>query len=193
MRVMILAIGLILALGIITIQATSVGVTRDDSQMKSGVLTYIYFETTSGPSGPVPSTNTASSQPSESGSYFVSNETYAYLWSPQFTSPVTINAGKWGVELWVENETEAISYLTLSLVVTDSSGDVLSIIGGDAVVVDFDGTLTQVSVLISGFSVSIPANGYIRLAILVDNSPVTVHWGVDHPTNFQVSYYVLSM
>lgn len=93
---------IIISLALITVAsyATPVPITSSRSQTKSGLLTYIYFESASGPSTATPSPNTSQIAPSGSGSYSINKGSVGYLWSPQFTSLSTISAGKWTIDLW---------------------------------------------------------------------------------------------
>jgi hypothetical protein len=97
--------------------ATSVSVTAPVYQSKYGTLTYVDFETVSGPSSPTPGTNTAQIPSGTSSSYRVVKGTSGYLWSPQFTSATTISAGKWVFDFWAST----ISYVAITLTNSQSA------------------------------------------------------------------------
>jgi len=75
-------------------------ITNTSSQMKYGSLTYMYYETSSGPGTSTPSTNTGTIPSGSSGSYSLAASSTAYLWSSQFASATTISAGNWLLDLW---------------------------------------------------------------------------------------------
>ncbi|MDA4125889.1 MAG: hypothetical protein OK452_01620 [Thaumarchaeota archaeon] len=91
--------------------ATAVTVTKPNYQTKYGTLTYVDFETVSGPSSTTPGTNTAQVPSGSSGSYRVVKGSTGYLWSPQFASAATISAGKWVFDFWAST----ISYVAITL------------------------------------------------------------------------------
>ncbi|HEV2226469.1 MAG TPA: hypothetical protein VGR56_06660 [Nitrososphaerales archaeon] len=97
--------------------ATSVSVTTPVYQSKYGTLTYVDFETASGPSSSTPGTNTAQIPSGSSGSYRVVKGSTGYLWSPQFASATTISAGKWVFDFWAST----ISYVSITLTNSQSA------------------------------------------------------------------------
>jgi len=111
----------VLAIFIIISSAVSVNISRVISQTKRGVLSYIYFETVSGPSSSTPSTNTALTPPGGAGSYSISMGSTGYLWSPRFTSAATISAGKWVTDFWGKLEVPALYDVPITLTNSDSS------------------------------------------------------------------------
>ncbi len=115
------AILIFLAALILSSYATNVPVTQKSSQTKSGALTYVYFETVSGPSSSTPSTNTALTPPGGTGSYTISMGSTGYLWSPQFTSATTISAGKWVVDLWGALSVSALNDLPITITNSQTS------------------------------------------------------------------------
>jgi hypothetical protein len=100
--------------------AASVGVTNTRLQTKYGTLTDVYFETASGPGGSTPSSNTAQTPSSSSGSFTIPPGTSGYLWSPQFTGATTISAGNWVFNFWAAAVAVAHSYVPITL--TNSQG-----------------------------------------------------------------------
>jgi hypothetical protein len=110
LRVVILAVVFVtVIIGISS--AAAVTVSKPKYQTKYGTLTYVYFETASGPSSSTPGTNTAQVPSGTSGSYKVQKGTSAYLWSPQYSSAATISAGKWVLDMWAST----ISYVAITL------------------------------------------------------------------------------
>jgi hypothetical protein len=96
-------------------------VTLVNSQTKYGTLTYVYYETVSGPASSTPSTNTALIPTGSSGSYSVARTSTAYLWSPQFGAATTISAGNWVLDLWVASVSYIIDYVPITITNTQSS------------------------------------------------------------------------
>lgn len=94
---------------------SAVSITRVSAQTKSGTLIYVYFETISGPSSSTPSTNTAQTPPSSSGSYNIAKGSIGYLWSPRFTSASTVSAGKWVIDLWGALGTSATQDIPITI------------------------------------------------------------------------------
>lgn len=121
MKVIIAAATLFLAAFILVSYSSSVAVTRVNVQTKSGILTYVYFETISGPSSSTPSTNTAQTPPSGSGSYSISQGSVGYLWSPRFTSASTISAGKWVIDLFGSLGTSATQCIPVTITNTQTT------------------------------------------------------------------------
>jgi hypothetical protein len=91
--------------------ATPVTVTNLTRQTKYGNLTYVYFELASGPGSSTPGTNTAQTPSGTSSSYSIAQGSSGYLWSPQFLSATTINAGNWVLDFWVA----ALSYVPITI------------------------------------------------------------------------------
>jgi hypothetical protein len=101
--------------------ASPVLVTTDNSQTKYGALTYMYYETIGGPAGSTPATNTAFVPASNNGSYSVTKGSNAYLWSPQFGSATTINAGNWVIGLWTALSSYIVGYIPIAITNSQSS------------------------------------------------------------------------
>jgi hypothetical protein len=194
-KVIIAASALFLATFIVVSAASSVQVTRVNVQTQKGLLTYVYFETISGPGSTTPSTNTAQTPPGSSGSYRVSRGSSGYLWSPQFASATQISSGTWVLDLWAEGRTSGSMYV--SIYVTNSAGTVQSTIVSNAVTPVIGTSITQVAMRFSGSSVTVPAGGYINVVLYAptgSGNPTyyNIYWGTGQLTNFQVPYRVLS-
>jgi hypothetical protein len=101
--------------------ASPVPITNVNSQTKYGTLTYLYYETSSGPASSTPSTNTALIPTSSSGSYSIAQASTAYLWSPQFGSATTISAGNWVLGLWAASASTIVSYVPITITNSQSS------------------------------------------------------------------------
>ena len=101
--------------------ASPARVTTVNSQTKYGTLTYIYFETASGPSSSTPSTNTAFTPSGNSGSYSIAPSSLAYLWSPQFGTATTINAGNWVLGLWAASASYVVRYVSITITNSQTS------------------------------------------------------------------------
>ena len=101
--------------------ASTASVTTVNSQTKYGTLTYIYFETVSGPSSSTPSTNTAFTPSGSSGSYSIARSSTAYLWSPQFGTAATISAGNWVLGLWAASASYVVRYVSITITNSQAS------------------------------------------------------------------------
>jgi hypothetical protein len=88
--------------------------------------------------------------------------------------------------------TTPVGTARVSLVVTDSSGNVVTTIASNVVTPNIGASKTQLIVTVSGSQANVPVNGYICLQISANSSPLTIYWGAGQPTNFQVPYRVLS-
>ena len=115
-----------LALFLVVMAATAsfagpITVTSAHLQAKYGNLTNIYFQNTSGPGSSTPSTNTALTLTSSSGSYALATSSNAYLWSPEFASANTISAGNWFLDLWAASSTNAVAYIPITITNAQSS------------------------------------------------------------------------
>jgi hypothetical protein len=75
----------------------------------------MYYETISGPASSTPSTNTALTPTSSSGSYSIAQASTAYIWSPQFGSATTISAGNWVLGLWAASASTIVSYVPITI------------------------------------------------------------------------------
>ena len=195
MKAVIPVIIISLAIFILASSAATVSITHVNSQVKSGALTYIYFETVSGPSSSTPSTNTALTPPGNSGSYQVSRGSSAYLWSPQFTSVTQISSGTWVLDLWADGRTSGSMWV--SIYVTNSAGTVQSTIVSNALTPTIETSVTQVAMTFSGNSLTVPAGGYLNVVLFAPTGSghptyFTIYWGVGQFTNFQAPYRVLS-
>ena len=175
--------------------ASSVTVTTITSQSKYGLLTYVYFETASGPSSSTPDPNTAPIPSGGSGSYSVSRGSSAYLWSPQFTSGTALSSGTWVLDLWASANSSGS--LQVSIHVTSSAGTTQSTIVSSASTPTIETSKTQVVMSFAGSAVSVPAGGYLEVVMLAppgNENPesFTIYWGTGQQTNFQVPYRILS-
>jgi hypothetical protein len=172
--------------------ATSVNVVETTYQADYGTLTFVYFETLSGPSSATPGTNTATTQSSNSGSYQVARSSSAYLWSPQFSSSTTINQGTWILDLWASCTTS--STISISIYTTTSSGTIQSRILSSGTTGTISTTARQELSSFSGNDGAIPSAGYIEVVLTVSSAPrhCVIFWGNGQQTNFQVPYRTLS-
>jgi len=111
---------MITAVSVVSFASPAV-ITNINSQTNYGALTNMYFETISGPAGSTPSTNTAQTPTSSSGSYSIAQASTAYLWSLQFGSATTISAGNWFLGLWASSAGSILSYVPITITNGQSS------------------------------------------------------------------------
>ncbi|MGA2682432.1 MAG: hypothetical protein ABSF44_11620 [Candidatus Bathyarchaeia archaeon] len=120
MKTLIFAL-LFIAIIIAVSFASPVLVSNVKSQTQYGTLTYMYYETSAGPGSSTPSTNTAPTPSGSSGSYSLARASTAYLWSPQFGSATTINAGNWVLGVWATSTSFIVSYIPITITNSQSS------------------------------------------------------------------------
>jgi hypothetical protein len=187
----------VVVIGILGISsyATSVNVVQKSYQANYGTLTYVYFETVGGPGSSTPSTNTAQTPSSSSGSYTLSRGSSAYLWSPQFPSAITVSGGNWILDLWASGS--ARGTLRISIYITDSAGTVQSTIASNVASNTIGTTETQVVSSFSGSRSSVSANGYTEVILTAPTGggnphSFTIYWGTSQQTNLQVPYRILT-
>jgi hypothetical protein len=101
--------------------ASPASVTTVNSQTKYGTLTYIYFETASGPSSSTPGTNTAFTPSGSTGSYSIAQSSTAYLWSPSFGTATTINAGNWVLGMWAASSSYIVNSVPITITNSQTS------------------------------------------------------------------------
>jgi hypothetical protein len=120
---MFFALFLISIISVVSVSsfASSVRISTVNSQTKYGSLTYMYYETISGPASSTPSTNTAFIPSGSSGSYSIAKASTAYLWSPQFGSATTISPGNWVLGLWAASTSYIVSYIPITFTNSQSS------------------------------------------------------------------------
>lgn len=186
---------LICTLGVSSFYASSVNISRTTFQADYGTLTYVYFETSSGPGSSTPGTNTALIPSLGSGSYAVSRGSSAYLWSAPFAQAATVSAGTWVLDLWAAGSSSGV--MKVSIYVTNSGGTVQSTIASSVATSTIGSTETQVVLRFSGVQVSVPASGYIEVELYAPSGSgnprsFTIYWGAAQQTDLQVPYSVLS-
>jgi len=114
-----------------------------------------------------------------------------YLYSPVFTSSLSVPAGKWVIDMWASSAT-AGKTMTVAIYIVNSAGKVVSKVNGGTSTPPIPGTASEVAITLAGKAVTIPAGDYIRVAFTAPKgggtSPsFTVYWGDAQPTNFQVT------
>ena len=156
-----------------------------------GVVAGLVFYESAAPSTPcaTPSTGTSLTQPA-AGSGTMSRGTSYCLWSVQFSSASTIYALNWVTDLFV-SATKSGYGLTLTMYATDSAGSVQggAIFSGTTTALAAKNTQTELKNTFAGVSATVPANGYLELAIALPTggqSPTgwTIYWGTGQATSF---------
>lgn len=174
--------------------ATSVSVTTSVYASDSGILTNVYFESTTATASTSPSVVTATTQPGSTGSTTILKGSTDYLYSSQFVSARSIAAGTWVVDLWALGAKSGT--MTISMDITNSAGVVQTNVGSGATPT-IAKTEGQVALSLQGSAVSVPANGYIRVSFSAPSgatnpSSFTIYWGLAQGTNFQVPMSIVS-
>ncbi len=170
--------------------ATSVSVTTKAYAADSGVLTNVYFESTTAPTSTTPSVVTATTQPGTTGSTAIAKSGTVYLYSTQFTSARSIAAGSWKFDEWALVSVSGT--MTIAIAIVNSAGTVQTTVatGTTPTVATTKG---QVALSLAGSATSVPSNGYIRVAIKAPTGATsTLYWGKAQGTNFQVPMSVVS-
>jgi len=175
--------------------AATVGVTTSTASQRSGTLTNVYYETANGATGSTPSTNTALTPPTGTGSYSVTRGSSAYLWSPQFAGSAVVPAQTWVLIMWVKGSSTGTMSVTVTT--TNSSGTTQSTVVSGVSTGSISTSEGQVMTTFAGAQATIPANGYIKVTLLAPTgsgnpTSFTVYWGTGQLTDFQVMLSVLS-
>ena len=183
-------IAVILAALVATAFASPIRVTTTRVQAICGVVTNVYFQNANGPGSSTPSPNTATSSPSTSGSYSISKGAYGYLWSPQFKTSTVIGAGNWTLYIWiVANKGKAMS---ISIYTTDSAGNTVDTVTSNFPTPVIGTTEITLALTMQASQVTVPANGYIEIALYASSAAYTVYWGNGQLTDFQPPCLALS-
>lgn len=170
--------------------ATSVSVATKTYAADSGILTNAYFESATAATSTTPSVLTALLQPITTGSTNIAKAGTVYLYSTQFATARNIVAGTWVFDEWALLSVSGT--MTITITIVNSAGTVQSTVatGTTPTVATTKG---QVALDLAGSAVSIPANGYIRVAIKAPaGATSTLYWGEAQGTNFQVPMSVES-
>ena len=170
--------------------ATSVSVTTKAYASDSGILTNVYFESTTAPTSTTPSVVTSTTQPGTTGSTAISKGGTVYLYSTQFTSARSIAAGSWVFDEWAL--VSASGTMTVTIAIVNSAGTVQTTIasGTTPTVATTKG---QVVLTLAGSATSVAANDYIRVAVKAPTGATsTLYWGKAQGTNFQVPMSAVS-
>jgi hypothetical protein len=87
----------------------------------------------------------------------------------------------------------AVNALSVSIYVTDSSGNIQSTVANNVQSPTIGSSLNQYVIRFAGSQVTVPQNGYVTISLLAtQTASYIVYWGKGQPTNFQVPYRVLS-
>lgn len=176
--------------------ATSVGVTTTKLAAEGGILTNAYFESAAASSGTTPTVNTALAQPSGTGSTAITRGSTVRLWSTAFGSSKPISAGQWVLDLWAQASTGSGS-LSVSVYITNSAGTVQTTIATGASMPSAGTTKAQVALTETGAASTVPAGGYIEVAVEAPSggsnpASFTLYWGKAQGSNFQVPITVVT-
>jgi hypothetical protein len=170
--------------------ATSVSVSTKTFAAESGVLTNVYFESATASASATPSVVTATTQPGTTGSTNIAKSGTVYLYSAQFTSARSIAAGSWVFDEWALVSVSGT--MTIKITIVNSAGAVQTTVasGTTPAVATTKG---QVALSLAGSAATVPANGYIRVAIKAPTGATsTLYWGMAQGTNFQVPMSAVS-
>jgi len=170
--------------------ATSVSVATKAYATDSGVLTNVYFESATAPTSTTPSVVTATTQPGTTGSTAIAKGGTVYLYSTQFTSARNIVAGRWVFDEWALSSKSGTMTVTISVVTSTGAVQTTVASGTTPTVATTKG---QVALGLTGIAASIPANGYIRVAIQPPTGDTaTLYWGKAQGTDFQAPMSTVS-
>jgi len=171
--------------------ATPVSVVTQSAQSTSGSRITLYFENATLTTSTTPTVNTATSQPTGPvGSTTIARGSTKYLYSPVFTSSLSVPAGNWVVDLWASSVIAA-TRMTVAIYIVNSAGKVVSTVNGGTSTPPIRGIPSEVAVTLAGKAVTIPAGDYIQVAFTAAKGGASlffiVYWGSAQPTNFQVT------
>jgi len=86
-----------------------------------------------------------------------------------------------------------VNALSVSIYVTDSSGNIQSIVASNIQSPAIGSSVGQYVMRFAGSQVAVPQNGYITIMLsTTQTTSYTVYWGKGQPTNFQMPYRVLT-
>jgi hypothetical protein len=87
----------------------------------------------------------------------------------------------------------AVNALSVSIYVTDSSGNIQSTLASNIQTPTIGRSEAQYVMQFAGSQVTVPLNGYITITFsATQTASYTIYWGQGQPTNFQVPYRVLT-
>lgn len=161
-----------------------------------------FYEISNAPTSATPITvDTSLTAPGSSGSFSVSRGSTAYLWSPQYTVATTLYTGSWLLDMWVLETGKTSGTMTVTITTITSTGTLVSTIVNSQPTSSIGTTKAECKTTFSGSAGSIPANGYIRVALTAPTgtsnpTSFTIYWGSGQLTNFQTPRdynYVLSI
>ena len=81
---------------------------------------------------------------------------------------------------------------SISILITDSSGNVLTTVASNVQTPSIGITKNQIAVSATGVQVSIPLNSYVSVTVLSSSAPLTIYWGTAQLSNFQAPFRILS-
>jgi hypothetical protein len=169
--------------------ATSVSVASKAYAADSGVLTNVYFESATAPTSTTPSVVTATTQPGTTGSTAIAKSGTVYLYSTQFTAARNLVAGPWVFDEWALSSKSGTMTVTISVVTSTGTVQTTVASGTTPAVATTKG---QVVLSLTGVAASVPANGYIRVAIQPNGDTATLYWGKAQGTDFQAPMSIVS-
>ncbi|MDE1854231.1 MAG: hypothetical protein KGI38_10880 [Thaumarchaeota archaeon] len=159
------------------------------------------YENANAPASNTPITvDTDTATPAGTGSTTVTKPGTAYLWSPQYASATTFYAGSWVLDMWVLSAKAGTS-MDVTITTVDSTGAIVSTIVNNQPTLPIAKTEAEVTTTFTGAAGSVPANGFIEVALTAPtgagtSTSYTVFWGTGQLTNFKspsTYNYVLSI
>jgi hypothetical protein len=171
--------------------AATVSVSSVHYQDRSGLLLYGFFVTAAGSATMTPTVNTALTQTGAATSFTIASGATKYLWSTQFgATATTISAGNWMLDIWVSDSTAGTdTYVTIYT--TTSTGAISTTVQSETGGAPGT-TKIQSDVVLTESAATVPAHGYIALALTSSGGTTTIYYGSGQHSNFQVPYKVLT-
>ena len=179
-----------MAFAVISSSATNITIQRTTVQAQLGrAMLFIYYENAITSSGSTPTVNTGTTQPTIWGLSVITTYTPGRLWTPRYTSAMSIPAGDWTFNIWEASSRSGT--ITVSVYTTDTAGTIVSTILNSATI-NVATTKTEAVATFSGSAGTIPSGGgYIEVVIRVPSGGPTyviIYWGSGQLTNFQLQY-----
>jgi hypothetical protein len=187
----LLSILVLLSTVALTSYGASTQVTVTTLAAHRGILTDLYYDDSSAIATSAPNANTAQTSPGSSGTVSLNKGTKYFLWSPQFTSGDTIEAGTWRVILFASSARAGATF-TVSVLTTNSGGTKQTTVINNVKTAAAGTSMGQL-VLSTTYvkSVSVPASGYLEV-IITPAQASTLYWGAAQLTSLQTPTATLS-
>ncbi|MCL5888397.1 MAG: hypothetical protein M1597_00340 [Candidatus Thermoplasmatota archaeon] len=168
------------------VSATNVFVSTYTYQADTTAVIEPYYENSTLGTTSSPLVNTQISQPSGSGTSYITKRTTQYLWSPQFGNGQSLPSGILRLDFWASGT----SSLAISVYATNAAGSSVNTLGSSSVTMAKTETEYVLNFTIP--ATNVPVSGYISVSFSLASgkaSPISIYWGASQETNFQIEEF----